>query len=292
MPEQQFHKAKRQIEILGLCILNPLQYVLDVPYLAVFFGVEEITIKRDLRELRNMGLQIHSAGKKGIYIENLNDTLKLKEYLLMYVGLCYSKNIFDRSTSLLIEKKKNLALAEIVTLQICVDKCRKAKIEYQSHEKTYEEREIYPILVFHSDGSWRVLSQEGDPVKQFHVDKIRNVRITDESFSRMPVLKFEQLFKHSFGSWIGVDSYDIKIKFSNLWGKRLKDRHFASNQKFIEQPDGTFLFTATVNSLNEVVSWILSKGEGCEVLEPVKLKEKVIKTAFECLANYQSRDKK
>lgn len=286
MHEQQFHKVKRQIEILGLCLHNPLEYALDVPFLAVFFDVEEITIKRDLRELRAMGLQIHSAGRRGIFVQNFENILKLKEYLLLYVGLCYSKNIFDRSTSLLIDKKKNLALAEVVTLQICVDKCLKAKIEYQSHEKTYEEREIYPILVFHSEGSWRVLSQEGDPVKQFHIDKIRNVRITNETFSRMPVLKFEQLFKHSFGSWIGVERYEIKIQFSSVWGKRLKDRHFASNQEFIEQQDGTFIFTATVNNLNEVASWILGKGEGCIVLKPEELRTKVINLANKCLSNY------
>ena len=286
MPEQQLHKVKRQIEILGLCLNNPLKYALDVPFLAVFFSVEEITIKRDLRDLRSMGLQIHSAGKKGIFVQNFDDAIKLKEYLLLYVGLCYSKNIFDKSTSLLIEKKKNLALAEIVALQICVDKCLKAKIEYQSHEKIYEERGIFPILVFHSEGSWRVLSQEGEPVKQFHIDKIRRVKITEEKFSRMPVLKFEQLFKYSFGSWIGIDRYNVTIRFSNLWGKRLKDRHFATNQEFIEQPDGSYIFTATVNNLDELATWILSKGEGCEVLEPVELKEKVMKIAKECLSNY------
>ena len=59
-------KIKRQSEILGLILSN--QKILAIADLAFVFECEELTIKRDLKELREMGIDIHSSGKKGVEI--------------------------------------------------------------------------------------------------------------------------------------------------------------------------------------------------------------------------------
>ena len=50
-------------------------------------------------------------------------------------------------------------------------------------------------------------------------------------------------------------------------------------------PESTILETV-VNSLKEIASWIVSRGEGVIVIEPSELRELVIKTAHGVLNNY------
>jgi len=286
MFEQQ-SKLKRQLEILGLCISPSTDFILDIATLAIVFEVEDITIKRDLRELREQGIDIHSTKKRGVIVSNLDEKAKIKKLMLQYVGLCYSGNIFDRSTSLLIEKKRASAFAEIVTLQICIDKCLVAEIGYLDHSKAYCKRNIQPILIFHSDGSWRVLSQDGEQVKQFHLDKISSVKVTDKQFERMPVERFDNMFRFSFGSWIGVEQYQVLLKFNKVWAERLKDRMLAISQQIEETSEGEVIFRVTVNNLNEIAGWIVSRGQGCQVIEPPELKALVIEIANGVLENYK-----
>ena len=56
-------KVKRQSEILGLILSNIKTYA--IADLAYQFKCEELTIKRDLKEIREMGIDIHSSGKNG-----------------------------------------------------------------------------------------------------------------------------------------------------------------------------------------------------------------------------------
>lgn len=57
-------------------------------------------------------------------------------------------------------------------------------------------------------------------------------------------------------------------------------------EKVTEEPDGSIIYETVVNSLNEIASWIVSRGEGVVVLEPEKLRTIVIQTAKDVLKNY------
>jgi len=61
-------------------------------------------------------------------------------------------------------------------------------------------------------------------------------------------------------------------------------------EKVTEEPDGSMIYETVVNSLNEIASWIVSRGECVVVLEPEKLKTMVIKIAKDVLKNYFNSD--
>ena len=58
------HKIKRQIEILGLAIENT-SGTRDID-LAEMFGRDIPTIKRDMQDLRKIGIAVHSQRKGGV----------------------------------------------------------------------------------------------------------------------------------------------------------------------------------------------------------------------------------
>ena len=73
MPDTQINRTKtaRQIEILSLIEKSPAAFA--VADLCEIFHVEAATLNRDLRDLREMGLGIHSSKNKLALLRELSD---------------------------------------------------------------------------------------------------------------------------------------------------------------------------------------------------------------------------
>ncbi len=280
-------KFKRQIEILGICISGQ---IFPKPVrtfdLADYFRVEELTIKRDLQDLRSYGIDIHSHKKDGICILSDLPGEKLVDIILHYAGLNHNDYALDKSTSLLVEKKGTGALGILVMLQLCIDNSESAMIDYNKMGSDVEYgKEIDPVLIFQNEGSWRLLAGSGGKMKQYIIDKIDSVRSSGKNFEKT-AYRFPDLFKHSWKSWLGDESFRVKLHLSPYWAERVRPRMLIADQKINKNQDGSIIFECTVNSLNEIAGWIVARGEGIKVLEPPELKDQVIKLARQVLNNY------
>jgi len=278
-------KVKRQIEILGLAIDNP-QCLKDADF-AVMFGRDIPTIKRDMQELRGLGIPIHSEKKRGICLDGKIDAAVLRELILQYMGICNSTSGFDKATRLLVKKKKQEALSTVVTLQRCIDTRTIAVADYMKDEHDTERgRELHPLIIFSSEGFWRVLAVNDGRIKQYLIDKILSLRATERHFAKVPQEKIDDLFRFSFRSWVGAEKHHIRIHLSAVWAARLKPRQMMETQVIRENDDGSVEFETVVNSLQEMASWAVSRGSGVTVLEPPELRDMVVQIARGALANY------
>lgn len=281
-------KIKRQIELLGLCIANERKNKLSILDLAEIFDVEELTIKRDLQDLRANGIDIHSAKNYGVCITGKIPLEKLKEIARLYIGLCFSQNSFDKSTALMVSKLKEKAICNIVVLQRCIDNNKAVLITYEKvADEPRKTREVFPLQLFQTENNWRVLALDNGIIKQFLLNKIIEVKETGKKFKRVPQTQIDDLFKHSWKSWQGNEKFNVKLKFSKEWAVRIKPQQLMESQIIEEYDDGTMDLSITVNSLSEIASWIVSRGEGVKVLEPSELKEKVLELAKGTLGNYE-----
>lgn len=187
--------------------------------------------------------------------------------ILHYIGLNHTVLSIDMSTFLLVEKFGSKALSSIVLLQLSIDNSRIAIIDYNKEAGLIEKnKKIEPLLIFQNDGTWRLLAQSGEIIKQYLLDKIMKVKMTEERFTKLPGERFEDLFMFSWKSWLGDEKYDIKLQVSKEWADRIRPRMLIKGQQVIKQEDGSIIFEATVNSLNEIAGWIVSRGEGIKVL--------------------------
>ncbi len=280
-------KFKRQIEILGICLSDQTQKPLITFDLAEYFQVEELTIKRDLQDLRSYGIDIHSHKKNGVCLEGNLPKEKLVDIILHYVGLNHNDYALDRSTSLLVEKKGIDALSNLVLLQLCIDNSEIAKIDYNKMgTKIDKDKVIEPLLIFQNEGSWRLLAGSSGIMKQYIFDKIVKVKSTGKRFDKGEY-KFSDLFKHSWKSWLGDEKHKIKLWLSPFWADRVNPRMLVADQKITKNEDDSVIFECTVNSLSEIAGWIVSRGEGVKVIEPEELKNVVIQLAEGTLNNYE-----
>ncbi|PLX31444.1 MAG: hypothetical protein C0600_05695, partial [Ignavibacteria bacterium] len=141
--------------------------------------------------------------------------------------------------------------------------------------------------LFQSDRYWRVLALNDGRIKQFHLNKIESVSPSRKRFRSVPAPDIEDMFRHSFKSWIGTEEHHIRLRLSAVWAQRFKPRQLFESQVITEEADGSVVLEATVNSLDEIASWVVSRGEGITVLEPPALREKVITLAQGVLGNYR-----
>ena len=278
-------KLKRQLELTGIALDNNEQ--LRPVDLAQRYGCEELTIKRDLGELRASGIDIHSHKSGGIRIEGPIPAQKIKELTAQYLSLCAAQRGVDNAVGLMVQRRGAQALRTAVLLQRCIEGKYVARIDYLKSEGELEtDREIAPMLLFQSERYWRVLALNDGRIKQYHLNKIEAVRPTRKRFRPLPAEEIEAMFRHSFKSWIGTEEHRIRLRLSPVWAQRLKPRQLFETQLVTEEADGAVVLEATVNSLDEIASWVVSRGEGVTALAPPQLREKVIALARGALANY------
>lgn len=276
-------KIKRQTELIGLLLSKEKILIADA---ADHFKCDQITIKRDLSELRGMGIDIHSSGKKGIVIENTLSKTQIQELLFNYVASALTKE-YDKALRLLVSKQKEKAIPIITTIQKGLEKGKKVIIEYKRDESDVPYKcVIDPITFFQSGGKWRLLAKNDETLKQFMIDKISDAEITVKGYNKIPKEEIEEIFANSFRSWTGTEKHKVRLRFFGDWVKRIKPNQLMETQIITENEDGSIDLEITVNSLHEIAAWIVSRGEGVKVIEPIGLKNEVIKIAQSCLKNY------
>lgn len=280
-------KLKRQLEITGLILSQNFSGIIRAADLAYIFRVEELTIMRDLQQLRAMGIEIHSTKKHGVCINKKLEEKKLLELIQQYSSLSDSSIYTDKSTKLLVNRLGEKSFANFVILQTSAEQNRKAIIDYEKDNGLLDfGREIAPVLVFQNDNYWRVLTVKENTFKQFHLNKILEARYTEKSFTKISPQLLDEVFRFSWKSWVGCEKFNITLLFSETWKERILPKQLMTNEKFTPEKSGNYLYETTVNSLDEVASWIVSRGKGIKVIYPAELKEKVIKLANETLDNY------
>jgi predicted DNA-binding transcriptional regulator YafY len=278
-------KIKRQSEILGLIISN--KETLKVADFAYLFECEELTIKRDLKGLREMGIDIHSSGKEGVKIHNKLDADLITAIISEYINSSLLDKYYNKATNLLVRKLNEKALENITIVQRAIENQFQLIIEYLKTSSSESiNRTIEPMLIFQSDGSWRLFARHEGVLKQFFVERIISIETTEIKFRKISDAKIKSIFQTSFKSWLGNDRYEVKLKLLKPWADRLRPKQLMENQKITENDDGSLTFETTVNSLDEISSWIVSRGQGVIVESPLELKEKVIQMAKDSLSNY------
>jgi hypothetical protein len=90
-------------------------------------------------------------------------------------------------------------------------------------------------------------------------------------------MDIKKLFQNSFQIWQTEDAklLQIVLCFSGRAAQLVRERNWHPSQRIQESTDGTLELRLTLNSLEEIVPWILSWGKNCRVLSPAILQKKV-----------------
>ena len=171
---------------------------------------------------------------------------------------------------------------------------RQIKIAYcslpaaKATERIIEPYFIQPVASSHS--SYVVAyCHRTKSLRTFKIERIEDARITTEPYAIPANFDANEFLESSWGIVVKGDVKTIKLKFDPEIARVIEETVWHSSQVLQPQHDGSMIMTLELADTVELRSWILGWGEKVKVMEPVELREKVIKTAKAMLDVYQKK---
>jgi predicted DNA-binding transcriptional regulator YafY len=152
--------------------------------------------------------------------------------------------------------------------------------------KGFEKRTVKPWHLACVSGQWYLLGYDaGRGARRiFVLSRMQNVSATGRAFSNpKPGDKdIRQLFQNSFQIWQSENARleRIVLRFSGRAAQLVRERNWHPSQRLQELADGNLEVSLMLNSLEEIVPWILSWGRQCDVIRPARLEKKVMSLAI------------
>ena len=152
--------------------------------------------------------------------------------------------------------------------------------------KAFERRTVEPWHLACVSGQWYLLGYDSKRGARriFVLGRMQNVSTNARGFShpRPGDADIRQLFQNSFQIWQSENARleRIVLRFSGRAAQLVRERNWHPSQRLQELAEGNLEVTLTLNSLEEIVPWILSWGRECEVVRPARLRNKVSSLAI------------
>lgn len=301
-------KLERMIGILSILLQKDK---VTAPYLAETFEVSRRTINRDIEGLCMAGIPIATtAGKNGgisimegyridrallstsdmqailAGLRSLDSVSGTNRYVQLMEKLSAgASNLLPGDSHILI----NLSSWYKQTLTPKIEQIHDAIVSAKLLAFTYyapggeSKREIEPYDLIYQWSGWYVWGwcRMRKDFRLFKLNRMVGLQ-TGEIFEKRPAplpdLSPERIFP---------PAYQVKAKIEPAYKWRLIEEY--GPDSFVEQQDGSLLFSFGFMDKISIVCWIASFGEGAELLEPAEFRQDVVKFA-EGIRNNYSRE--
>ena len=118
------------------------------------------------------------------------------------------------------------------------------------------------------------------------INRIKNIELLEDRFIKDD-FDINEYLKNSIGLFKDK-TYKIKLKITYPYAMGFKEYSWTEEESiedYIEK--GYLIYNATVEGKTEVIPWIMGMGTACTVLEPLELKDDIIKAYKEILNQYK-----
>ena len=126
-----------------------------------------------------------------------------------------------------------------------------------------------------------------DALRTFRVDRISNVRLTTATFELPKEVELERTLAAAWDIVADQPLEEIVIRFNKESAARVRETRWHPSQSIEEQLDGSLIWRARVSGLLEIRSWVLTWGDGAEVLRPEALRDDMARTHAAAAARYR-----
>lgn len=125
-------------------------------------------------------------------------------------------------------------------------------------------------------------------MRTYKVERIRSATLTQDRYEIPEGFDPDAWLANSWGIWSsdGTPTVRIRLRFDQAIAHRVREAVWHRSQELVELPDGGVELAVTVAGIVEIRPWILSWGDGVEVLEPPDLRESVAAAVGRAAARY------
>jgi predicted DNA-binding transcriptional regulator YafY len=153
------------------------------------------------------------------------------------------------------------------------------KISYRGlMEEKESNRTIQPYYLINKQGDWYVFAfcKMRKDFRLFAMHRIRSAEITEEFFNKDENINTKNIIGDGLDIIAGGGNYYCEIRIKYPASLYVQEKKWHPTQKIKFNRDKSINLSFTVNSLREVIRWILSMGSDAEVIKPKLLKNEMI----------------
>ena len=158
---------------------------------------------------------------------------------------------------------------------------------YTYYSDKISDREVDPIGVVHYAGAWHLIAfcRMREDYRDFRIDRIRKISTTNKCFKLRNRKSLKEYLDEQYKD---VELKKIVIRLPKSSAKNmLNSKYYYGFVNEITKDDISEL-TFMYNELEYFARWILSYTSGVEIVEPLELKEEIIKLVNELNQHYLS----
>jgi predicted DNA-binding transcriptional regulator YafY len=162
------------------------------------------------------------------------------------------------------------------------------EIRYHTmHSDKTTVRKVDPYKMWYFDDTFFLIGRchRNDEVRMFVVDRIKRLKLLEETFRVPEDFSVEDYMKDSFGVIHGKKG-KVVVQFDKEVAGYIKERIWHPSQKIKQNKDGSITATFTVSGTNEIKYWLLSYGQHAKVKEPQSLRDEIKKDLTATLKQY------
>ncbi|HJD09597.1 MAG TPA: WYL domain-containing protein [Candidatus Phocaeicola caecigallinarum] len=268
------------------------RYIAEAMEMRGYSGKSGRTLERDIDDIQSLfGITIaYAKREQGYYIKEEDENIpeRYGQLLQNFDLLNALEGDTNLSTYVLAEHHRPLPSECLPMLISAIKHTHPVVFRYilvRQGDKV-EEKKVLPHYLKESNQRWYLLAYEGDVLKTFGVDRIRDLRIcASETFKRNMDINVDELFRDCYGIWNQPDIpvEDIELKYDALDGKFLKSVPLHHSQQVLTDNADEFRIKVRLRITNDFVMELLSRSRSLEVIRPQHLRERVRKVYEEAL---------
>jgi predicted DNA-binding transcriptional regulator YafY len=130
--------------------------------------------------------------------------------------------------------------------------------------------------------------EPADAMRTYKVERIQSATLTMDRYEIPGDFDPDRWLANSWGIWSSdtTPTGRVRLRFAQSVAHRVREAVWHRSQELTELPDGGVEMTVTVAGTVEIRPWILSWGDGVEVLEPPELRDAVATAVRDAAARY------
>jgi predicted DNA-binding transcriptional regulator YafY len=145
---------------------------------------------------------------------------------------------------------------------------------YTATSDSESERVVDPYLlhVYRATNPYVIgFCHKRQEIRWFRVDRIREIRVLNETFDRDPDFNARNYLEKIFQHEVGGHPVPVVIWFSAKSAPFIRERRWHVSQEIEEHPDGSLTLHLVSGGMNDLKRWVLGYGKEAMVKEPREL---------------------
>lgn len=261
-----------------------MQYVKeDFEIRGIQSGLSERSFQKDIENIRNQfGINItYCQNNQGYCIEKDDDALLNIEQILEPFEVF---NALHRHTGLSeyvkTEPYRPAGTHYLSKLLYAIKSSSRTNITYLKFGETEPAvRPLDPYLIRRFRGRWYVIGKLPltNEFKTFGLDRIIDLEVTKEPFTKDPNFTYDMKFKNSFGIYASDEGQieDVELSFSEFDGHYIKSFPLHHSQYILSDNEDGLTIGLKLKITNDFIMEMLSLSSSLVVIKPTWLRQRL-----------------